>query len=76
MKVGAGNNCFSFSLCIWGLHLVADLSWGYQEAPCGVDLGACGVVMEASPLLPASHFPLLLLLHEEGSPVCVQLPSS
>lgn len=60
-------------LSVFGVYIVLLIYFGgYQEALCGVDLGTGGVVMEASPLLPAPHFPLLLLLHEEGRkpPLC------
>ena len=44
MEVGAGNNCFSFSLSVWGLHFVADSflgGWSGSPVWCGSWLSWC-----------------------------------
>lgn len=33
---GAGNNCFSFALCLWGLHVDADSSLGHPIHVVGI----------------------------------------
>lgn len=35
VRVGAGNNCFSFSSWVWGLHFVADSFLGVSESSIG-----------------------------------------